>query len=109
MLARLSASRYGGWRLERLDTSEGRKIMPQLYTRLPPGLALGMEVVTNKRYAKAYRNSPPSRRGKITAGSSIKDNCYVWFEGRRHPDRLHRNFFDIVPEGANHEAKENAP
>jgi hypothetical protein len=70
--------------------------MAKILGKLPDGLSCGAVIKTNRRYRKAYRNSPKDRAGTIIAASSVKGSCWVILEGKRHRELLNRNFFDLV-------------
>jgi len=70
--------------------------MTQQPPKFSPGLAKGMQVVTNARYARAYSKSASGRAGEIVAPCSAPGYVQVKLEGQRHGHALHRNFFDVV-------------
>jgi hypothetical protein len=64
--------------------------------KMPPGLAIGMAIVTNRRYANAHRRSPPNRKGVLLGTRWDRSSLIIQLEGVKHPVTLHRNFFDLV-------------
>lgn len=64
---------------------------------MPPGLAVGMVVVTNARYAAAYKKSGAGRVGIIRAACNSADGCCkVQLDGQKGAHALDRRFFDVA-------------
>lgn len=71
--------------------------MVQVPARLPPDLAIGMRVATNKKYAAVYPKSPPKRTGTLVRTTWRDRNILVvLFDDVEYPGPIHRNFLEII-------------
>lgn len=62
---------------------------------LPPGLRIGMRVVTNAHYLKVYRRSKPSQ-GTVINGTRVGGEVLVQLDSQKTPHPLPRSLFDLL-------------